>query len=224
MPKHSSGAAQLDGSEGANCSLVPELGNRLCARAWQPRGSGVAGLTCTWQVHQEVIGHRQVAWALQASMASRRRCLQLAQQHALARAFSVRSSQLASTLEALATPPAATARPGGTVTPPSASRWWGWLAFLKPTHMLLTINCKEGLGACVQKMWLTLGLGFAAAGLATVPTKAACAPAMATDAPVRPVAGGSPGASESTALAQLTQSWRPRSPSTWLAHRFPLRS
>ena len=94
--------------------------------------------------------------------------------------------------------------------------------FVKSSHMLLTIE--NGLGACVQKVWLTLGLGFAAAGLATVPTKAACAPAMATDAPVRPIAGGSPVASESTALTQLTRSWRPRSPSTWLAHRFPFRS
>lgn len=62
--------------------------------------------------------------------------------------------------------------------------------FFKPTHMLLTIDYGNGLGACVQKVWLTLGLGFAAAGVATVPTKAACAPAMATDAQVRPIAGG----------------------------------
>ena len=125
--------------------------------------------------------------------------------------------------------------PGGTgITTRSHCKAWGHgnpLQYFLVVRMAACLSIhayaldhRNGLGACVQKVWLTLGLGFAAAGLATVPTKAACAPAMATDAPVRPIAGGSPGASESTALAQLTRSWRPRSPSTWLAHRFPFRS
>ena len=58
--------------------------------------------------------------------------------------------------------------------------------FVTSTRVLLTLVCKKGLGACVQKVWFTLGLGFATAGLASVPTKAACAPAMAAEAPVRP--------------------------------------
>ena len=56
-----------------------------------------------------------------------------------------------------------------------------------PTHMVLTINSDKRPGAFAQKVWFTLGLGFAAAGLTTVPTKAACAPAIATEAPVCPI-------------------------------------
>lgn len=62
----------------------------------------------------------------------------------------------------------------------------GW--YSSNPHICLMIDCEEGLGACVQKVWFTLGLGFATAGLAIVPTKAACAPAMATEVPVRPLA------------------------------------
>ena len=77
--------------------------------------------------------------------------------------------------------------------------------FATPAQLILTIDFDKRSSARQQKVWFTLGLGFAAAGLATVPTKAACAPAMATEAPVRLITAvlGLRVSCASTANAQL---------------------
>ncbi|KAK9822638.1 hypothetical protein WJX81_002237 [Elliptochloris bilobata] len=80
---------------------------------------------------------------------------------------------------------------------------------------------KKSVGSHAQKVWSTLGLGFAAAGLAIAPTQAACAPAVAIEASPINLAGaplpapkldyqivfvlGGPGSGKGTQCAKLVE-------------------